>query len=172
MQREGIGWSWTPCLNTLCKLFLMPHRLLYRFPFFIDLVCSIITHTFFQPICEWAIRSKKEEEGPNSHSQMFVHSHTIASSVYMILSTQNRVQKPENLHQQYMSFAKERDIPRYPTMWVMDIPMGLGLPWCMLSYLIGCLLEIFFGFQKFLFLKLFVCFITIFGLNTPSLECG
>jgi len=79
------------------------------FLFFYDLVCSITTHTFFQPICEWAIRSKRKKDLIAIHKCLSTH---IQSSDYMILLTQHRVHKPENLHQQYMC-SQMKEIPYY-----------------------------------------------------------
>jgi hypothetical protein len=62
----------------------------------------------------------------------------------MILSTQHLSPQARKFAPTIFVLPKERDIPKYTTMWVMDIPMGQGLPWCMLSYLIGCLKFLWF----------------------------
>ncbi len=119
--------------------------------------CVLSSHTqFFNLFVNrlLGLKNEEEDEGPNSHSQMFVHSHTLASSIYMILSTQHRVHKPENLHQQYMSLQR-KEIYQGTLLcglWIYEWDTAfLGACWA-----ISLVAWNFFGFQKFLFLTSFV----------------
>ncbi len=97
-------------------------------------------------------------KGPNSHSQIFVHSHTIASSNYMILSTQHRVHKPENLDHQNIS-SQMKEIPYYVGYGYTN---GRG-PSLVHVELSQWLLEV--SLVSEISIPKIVCFVTIFGLR-------